>query len=284
MVPLPLDQPRVALAVLVQQLPVQLQPRVSQAVHVDRRQPQHVLPALQALLVGETRQPDLRCVHEGVVHGQIRVQRDQGAPPSHQHREAVIGARAVLAQLRGADLLPEEQAGGHLGALTEAEQADPFARGALTVIVAHGGVQGFFNHGNGELGVDAGVLGAGAEPPAKGAVFSVDGDNVWAGLRGEGGFGEAEAEFSFEFGSEDSTLGAEDSGVCATAMEAEYSGEIERSIFGFWRDYDSHDEGVCPILGGTLRIGMVLNNVFKKKRESSRRQYRESTKELEKDE
>lgn len=179
---IPLNQSRsIGVAVLVEQLAVQIQAWVAQTVNVDGGQAQDVAPAHHLHEVGAAGKSDLGGVAQ---HGRLEdlgVEVDDGRAPGHQHGELEVGAGLRGPELRGAHLLAEQQARGHLGALAEAQQADERAGGAGAVVVVHGLPQRRVDVGDGLLILELRVVRQPPQPPLEGAVLRVHRQHVRAG-------------------------------------------------------------------------------------------------------
>lgn len=230
-VPLPLDQLRGAgLAPLRQQLLVIGQPGVLHPVDMDSR---HMQDPLRS---GVARVVELLLSAEPV--GGFRVGLDERAPAGEEDAKPKVGGGAYGAVLvAGADaaqggpvlLLAQQHAGGHLGALAEAQDADPAARGAAPVVGVHGVGDGALVQGPGLLGLALDGVGLGGQHPAlEGPALGVDGEDVRARGRGEGRLDVDGAEVRLEVVVEAAALHVEDARVGAAAVEHEDPRQVQR--------------------------------------------------------
>lgn len=140
---------------------MQMQTLVLSPVHMNRRQPQDMLPLLKIGLVRGIRKYEgaLRRIGERRAHDELRVKRDQWRAPGQEDGEAEVRAGVCSTQYLGALLLREQQACGHLGALAESQEPDPRARRASGVILVHDVLQLLVDLLGGGYGVEFRVFG-----------------------------------------------------------------------------------------------------------------------------
>nr|POF02267.1 hypothetical protein CFP56_65532 [Quercus suber] len=221
--PVPLEQRRGArVVILLQHLAMQMQAGVVQAVQVDRRDAEHMRAhALELVALADRARRHARGPRAQVAEA------DERAPAREQDAELVVrrGGQAALAP----DLLLVEQAGGELGALREAEHADP---GPAAGILALAGRERVAHLLDRRLVVQRRVLGRQpAQPAAEGPAVLVDGHDAGAGVAEEGPVGEDEAELR-EVLDQGAGLRGEDFGVDAAAMQAEDARKGEVGVDG----------------------------------------------------
>lgn len=208
-----------------------VQPRVLQPVDMDSRHAQDPLRS------GVAREVKLLVSPQPV--SRFRVGLDERAPAGEEDAEPKIGggAGAVLVAVPDAAeggpvlLLAQQHAGGHLGALAEAQDADPAARGAAAVVGVHGVGDGALVQGPRLLGLALDGVGLGGQHPAlEGPALGVDGEDVGPGGGGEGRLDVDGAEVRLEVVVEAAALHVEDARVGAAAVEHEDPGQVQRGV------------------------------------------------------
>lgn len=236
---IPLHQRRAPLlTILLQQPPMQMQPGIRHAMHMDRRGPQHSLllhfihkPKPLRNRLGANQRPTML---------NLLIQLSQRRPPSQQHAKPPPHALNptctdpdTLPRRRGARLprlLLQQHTAGELRALREPHQADPLAAAAGPVVVLHRQPLRVRDLLDRAVRVDVRVLGQPAQPAPEGRVGSVDGDDVGVRWAEEGSVGPDEPEGAREVFYQRAGLRGEDGGVDAAAVEAEEAGEGEGRV------------------------------------------------------
>lgn len=217
MLPIPLNhRRRLRITIHMQQLPMQMQSRISQTMNMNRRNLQNMRThTLELMALGRPAHIRARGM------ATVLAERNQRRPPREQHPKLIIRIRLPVPLQ--SNLLIIQQARRDFRALAEPDDPDPGSRPRVALLARLDRVHQLLpSRGV----VDSRVFGFPSQPAAEGAVVLVDGDDPGSGVAEEGAVREDEAEVG-EVPDESAGLHAEDFGGDAAAVEAEDPGFVE---------------------------------------------------------